>query len=396
MGHALAGSRPNWLSPTTSRQLAPLEFDGVAGVVWDAALDGTAPIFDHWWRRGQRCSFAGRLTVNDRKDMMDEFIIHTSWMRHIPDDASVMALSIPGTHNSCCVHGLFGLGKTQELDLPDQLNAGIRFLDIRFTHYQDNLCVHHDAICAEKSYVDILTICFNFLKQHPSETILMSVDDEGRFDDALGKLAPSQIFCKLPVADAASCGKNTRSFEDTFNAKTWECIEGIPLFYNFTAAPPGNNSAATSPTLTSETKLGDVRGRIVLLRRFEGSPDVGFDLSYWPEDQCFRSTAPPFYDIEDRYQNPGEDDKFNFVVDHIEKARNGNPNELYITFSSAVGPTARSYSKKINPRLNDYLANSSPGRIGIIVMDYFEEPQELVSNVIKANVKLDVTGTPGR
>jgi 1-phosphatidylinositol phosphodiesterase len=328
--------------------------------------------------------------------MMDEFIAQSSWMRYIPDDTSVMTLSIPGTHNSCCVHGLLGLGKTQELDLPDQLNAGIRFLDIRFTHYQDNLCVHHDVVCTEKSYVDILTICFNFLRRHPSETILMSVDNESRFDDALGKSAPSQILCKLPMADMASRGKNTRSFEDTFNAKTWECIEGIPLFYNFTAAPPGSNSAVTSPALTSETRLGDVRGRIVLLRRFEGSQHVGFDLSYWPEDQCFRSATPPFYDIEDRYQNPGDDEKFNFVVAHLEKARRGNPNELYITFSSAVGLTARGYSKKINPRLNDYLVESPPGRIGIIAMDYFEEPWELVSNVIKANVPTEATGTPER
>ncbi|MGH7929510.1 MAG: hypothetical protein ACREQV_17110 [Candidatus Binatia bacterium] len=151
----------------------------------------------------------------------------------------------------------------------------------------------------------------------------------------------------------------------------------------------------TSPALTSETTLGEVRGRIVLLRRFEGSQEVGFDLSYWPENQCFRSAAPPFYDIEDRYQNPGDDDKFNFVVAHLEKARQGDPNELYITFSSAVGLTAREYSKKINPRLKDYLAESPPGRIGIIVMDYFEEPRELVTNVIKANVNTGVTSTPG-
>lgn len=95
--------------------------------------------------------------------------------------------------------------------------------------------------------------------------------------------------------------------------------------------------------------------------------------------------SPPFYDIEDRYQSPGDDNKFDFVVTHIEKARNGELNELYITFSSAVGATTRDYSKKINPRLNDYLAESPPGRIGIIVMNYFEEPRELVSNVIKAN-----------
>jgi 1-phosphatidylinositol phosphodiesterase len=332
------------------------------------------------------------------KGMMDGFITHTSWMRYIPDDVSVMTLSIPGTHNSCCVHGVLGVGKTQELDLPDQLNAGIRFLDIRFTHYQDNLCVHHDVICTEKSYMDILTICFNFLRRYPSETILMSVDDESRVDDVLGKFAPSQIVCKLPIAATAATGKNTRSFEDTFNAKTWECIEDIPLFYNFIATQPASSSdsVATSPALTPETKLGDVRGKIVLLRRFEGSQDVGFDLSYWPEDQCFRSMAPPFYDIEDRYQNPGADDKFDYVVDHIEKARSGDPNELYITFSSAVGLTARGYSNKINPLLNDYLAESPPGRIGIIAIDYFEEPPELVTNVIKANVTAGVTGTPGQ
>jgi 1-phosphatidylinositol phosphodiesterase len=328
--------------------------------------------------------------------MMGKFITHTCWMRYVPDDASVMTLSIPGTHNSCCVHGLLELGRAQELDLPDQLNAGIRFLDIRFTHYQDNLCVHHDVICTEKSYVDVLTICFNFLRQYPSETILMSVDEESRFDEALGKFAPSQIICKLPMTDTASPGKNTRSFEDTFNAKTWECIEDIPLFYNFVAVPPGSNSTVTSPALTSETTLGDVRGKIILLRRFEGSQDVGFNLSCWPENQCFRSAEPPFYDVEDRYRNPGDDDKFDYVVEHIEKARRGGPDELYITFSSAVGLTARGYSKKINPRLNDYLAKSPPKRLGIIVMDYFEEPRELVSNVIKANVTTGVTGTPGR
>ena len=316
---------------------------------------------------------------------MGEFVTHASWMRSIPGDASIMSLSIPGTHNSCCVNGLLGLGKTQELDLPDQLNAGIRFLDIRFTHYQDNLCVHHDAICTENSYADILTTCFNFLKRYPSETVLMSVADESRFDDALGKFAPSQILCRLPVADMASCGKNTRSFEHTFNAKTWEYIGDIPLFYNFTAASPDSTSAISSSQLTSETKLEEVRGRIILLRRFEGGQDAGFDLSYWPENRCFRSPGSPFYNIEDRYQNPGDDDKFGFVVAHIEKARNGGLNELFITFSSAVGATGRGYSKKINPRLNDYLAESPPGRIGVIVMDYFEEPQELVSNVIKAN-----------
>lgn len=316
---------------------------------------------------------------------MDEFISHTSWMRDIPDGAPVMTLSIPGTHNSCCIDGPLGLAKAQDLDLPDQLNAGIRFLDIRLAHYHDNLFVHHDVVHMGKSYADVLTICSDFLRRHPSETILMSVEYESRFDSALGKFAPSQLFRKLSVGDSENWGENTRSFEDTFKSRTWEHIGNVPLFYNFTAAPCGSNSVATSPALTSETGLGELRGKIVLLRRFEGSDDVGLDLTYWPDNQRFRSAAPPFYDVEDRYQNPGEDDKFDFVVAHIEEAMSGDPEDLYITFSSAVDLTARGYAEAINPRLNDYLAGSSQGRVGIIVMDHFEEPRELVSNVIKKN-----------
>jgi hypothetical protein len=139
--------------------------------------------------------------------------------------------------------------------------------------------------------------------------------------------------------------------------------------------------------LTSETTLGDVRGKIVLLSRFKGGPGVGFDLTYWPKNQRFRSATPPFYDVEDRYQNSGDDDKYDFIVEHIEEARRGDPQDLYITFSSAVDLTARTYSKTINPRLNDYLAGSPPRRLGIIVTDYFDEPQDLVSNVINTNVR---------
>jgi 1-phosphatidylinositol phosphodiesterase len=323
--------------------------------------------------------------ADDQRSAMDEFISHTSWMRGIPDDALVTMLSVPGTHNSCCVTGPLGFSKTQNMDLSDQLNAGIRFLDIRLAHYQDNLCVHHDVVCMEKSYADVLNICSDFLRRYPSETILMSVDDESHPDSPLGKLAPSQVFGKISTGCVAERGENTRSFEDTFRAITSEHTDDSPLFYNFTAAPPGGRPVATSPAFTSETRLGELRSKIVLLRRFEGSQDVGFDVTYWPENQRFRSAAPPFYDVEDRYQNPGEDDKFDFVVTHVEDARNGDPKDLYITFSSAVDLTAHGYAETINPRLNDYLARSPQGRVGIMVMDYFEEPRELVSNVIKKN-----------
>ena len=321
---------------------------------------------------------------------MDELISHPSWLRGVPQDTPVTALSIPGTHNSCCNQGPLGFAKTQNLDLADQLDAGVRFFDIRLTHCQDNLCVHHDVVCTGKKYAEVLDIFMSFLGQYPSETILMSVKDEAR--RAPGKLSPGQFICKLPLLGEDDRSENTRSLEDTFKARTWEHIGDAPLFYNFAVTPPGGSDEVTGPAFDSETTVGEVRGKIVLLRRFEAGQGVGLDVSYWPENHRFRSAASLFYDVEDRYQSPGEDDKFDFVVSHLEEARRGNPKDLYITFSSAVDLTAHGYAKTINPRLNDYLKRSPPGRVGIIVMDFFEQPPELVSNVIKLNFTPEATG----
>lgn len=190
---------------------------------------------------------------------------------------------------------------------------------------------------------------------------------------------------------------NTRSFEEEFEDQSWEQVGTAPLFYNFAPSPPGGRSAGNAPELTPETTLEDVRGKIVLLRRFHSDRSIGFDVTYWLDNATTRSsedengnprsTVPPIYDIEDHYKNP--DDKYGLVVTHIEKARSGNLQDLYITFSSAVILQASGYAETINPRLNDYLAASSEGRVGIVAMDYFEQPRELVSNLIRMNPRLN-------
>jgi 1-phosphatidylinositol phosphodiesterase len=323
---------------------------------------------------------------------MEKFIAHSSWMRDIPDDARVTELSIPGTHDTCSVDGLLGFGKTQNLDLDDQLNAGIRFLDIRLSHYRDNLFVHHDIVHMGKSYADVLDICINFLAQYPSEAIFMSVKDEERFDSTLGRFAPSEVFGKFR-GDRANWAVRSSAFQDAFQARTWQQVDDESLFYNLTIPLPGSQPASSA--LTARTKLGEVRGKIVLFRRFEGGQHLGFDLTHWPENRHFRSATSLIYAVEDRYQDPGESKKYKFAISHIEEARRRAPRDLYITFSSAVNLKARGYAKFINPRLSDYLAESPQGRVGIIVMDYFEEPRELVSNVIRTNFTAEAAAGQG-
>ncbi|MFY9805807.1 MAG: phosphatidylinositol-specific phospholipase C, partial [Pseudonocardiaceae bacterium] len=333
----------------------------------------------------------------DQEGAMDDVISRTSWMGDISDDVLVTALSIPGTHDSGCIDGPMGFAKTQNLDVAEQLTAGIRFLDIRLAHYQDGLHLHHDVIYMGKDYRDVLKICADFLVEHPSETILMSVSEETRFDGSLGDFAPSEVLSRLLRGEPESW-ENTRSFHDEFQHQTWKQVGTAPPFYNYADSSPG-----IAPAFTSETTLGDVRGKIILLRRFQCGGDVGFDVTYWLDNAITRSSedengeprnaVPPMYYIEDHHKNP--DDKYDLVVTHIEKTKIGNQEDLYITFSSAVTLQAGGYAEEVNPRLNDYLAGSAPGRIGIIVMDYFEEPRELISNVIKMNSTTEATNGSG-
>ncbi len=361
--------------------------------------------------KGKATQAAGKLTGNklpgqeppagSPEDAVGEVTSFSSWMGDIPDNVLVTALSIPGTHDSGCIDGPMGLAKTQNLDLAEQLDSGIRFLDIRLAHYQDDLFVHHDVIYMGKTYKDVLKICVDFLVRHPSETILMSVEEEDRFDGSLGDFAPSEVLSRLLRGDPESWD-NTRSFDDEFENQTWQQVGTAPPFYNYVSPSRGDSSATTAPAFTSATPLGDVRGKIVLLRRFESDRGMGFDVTYWLDNTTTRSSEdehgnprsamPPVYAVEDHYSDP--DDKYELVVKHVEKAKRGDPEDLYITFSSAVTLQASGYSETINPRLNDYLAGSPPGRVGIIVMDYFEEPRELVSNVIKMNLTTGATNGP--
>lgn len=190
----------------------------------------------------------------------------------------------------------------------------------------------------------------------------MSLSDESAFDSGLGRFAPSRLFCSLPNGSGDNC-REGRSFEETFKTRTWENAENA-LFHNYAVVPSGDDSAADSPAFTSATTLGDTRGKIILLRRFDSGQDLGFDLTYWPEKRRFSSASLPVHHVEDQYRNPGDDDKFDLVVTHVEEARKGDPEDLYITFSSAVDLAARGYSKSINPRLSDYLAETPEGASG--------------------------------
>ncbi|MBE6748981.1 MAG: phosphatidylinositol-specific phospholipase C domain-containing protein [Ruminococcaceae bacterium] len=176
------------------------------------------------------------------------------WMKNIPDDFLVSEINLVGTHNSCTQFMHFKhFCRCQNKNIFDQLNMGIRLLDIRFNFDGEKLKLSHSIFNCKKSrnkkedllFSDVFKDCELFLKENPTETILMSVKREA------GK-------------------KEEETFDYFYNT----FIKNSDIFYTKNAIPT----------------LKEARGKIVLLNRcgadIENSnytdDNTGINLTGWP------------------------------------------------------------------------------------------------------------------
>lgn len=105
------------------------------------------------------------------------------WMASLSDTLSLTQLTIPGTHDSYCRKGSVKLGlatfagefvftQSRSFDIPAQLHAGVRFLDFRVA--VKGVLTHGSAELDSTIY-DQLAHVVHFLKEHNTETVLVSV-----------------------------------------------------------------------------------------------------------------------------------------------------------------------------------------------------------------------------
>ncbi len=133
----------------------------------------------------------------------------TDWMSKIPSDFLISEINIPGTHDSCAQYvDLPYFSKCQNMSVYEQLHIGIRFIDIRVEQLGDKLrLVHGISKCykgarhSEILYLDdVLQDCFLFLKNNPTETIIMSLkrDNGGSSEDAFDTFFNNYLYSDDP------------------------------------------------------------------------------------------------------------------------------------------------------------------------------------------------------
>lgn len=176
------------------------------------------------------------------------------WMKNIPGDYLISNINLPGTHNSCAQYvKLSFISKCQNKNIFDQLKMGIRFIDIRLNFDGNKLFINHSFLKCKASkskkenllFSDVLSSCETFLKDNPSEFILMSVKREA--------------------------GK---SEEETFDHLYNTFLKDNNIFYLKNEVP----------------FLNEVRGKIVLLNRCGADinnplytdENTGINLTGWP------------------------------------------------------------------------------------------------------------------
>ncbi|MCT3896971.1 phosphatidylinositol-specific phospholipase C [Elizabethkingia anophelis] len=274
----------------------------------------------------------------------------SNWMSALQDNISLSQISVPGTHDSgATVEFPSGTAKTQNLTIAEQLSIGVRFLDIRCRHIDDSFAIHHGPVYQKLNFDDVLNAVYAFLDSHPTETVIMSVKEE------------------------YNASNTTRSFEKTFDAY----VQKNPSKWDL-----GNNIP----------KLGDIRGKIRLLRRFPAnSKPKGIDATNWADNTTFEisNDSPVKVKVQDNYKVDNNDTKWSQIQSVLTEAKADTSGKLFINFTSGYKPlifgipSIPTVSNAINPKLKTFFQSSTQGSYGILPIDFISA--ELAEPIVKTN-----------
>ncbi|MBR3149091.1 MAG: leucine-rich repeat protein [Eubacterium sp.] len=327
----------------------------------------------------------------------------SDWMSTILDSTKLTEITLPGTHDSCArkfkdedIFGILsGVSKCQSMNITQQLNAGIRFLDIRCEVDPNSLSVktvHGETDCwngDDYYYLDfVFQDIYNWLDAHPTETVFVCIkEDDG--NNGVPK------FTNAIYEYIHGYGQGKYFYGESYNYHDrWYLGKTVPT-------------------------LGAVRGKCVLFNRFdqyiatEAADGVVVDENESGQKIKYNDYSDGDY-IEPCYVNIYSyntgigtahiQDYYKWHTEDKIKATqymlnlNHNRGEYYINYSSTVSDSSRpnpeNLAKKVNPSYETYnYTRNKPS--GIYCMDFASE--YYARFIIRNNeaVCANVTGTDG-
>lgn len=292
----------------------------------------------------------------------------TCWMRLLDDKLRLNQISVPGTHNSGTQVCYFKkIACCQDTSIGEQLANGFRFLDLRLVCRNSRMFViHAQADCKTQdgkellSFDTVLDMCYRFLRENPTETIIMSIKkDRGYHQDKFAQTLLDHYFSLFP--------------------DRWYLKNETPA-------------------------LKTVRGKIVLLRRYKvrdfekfTEENSGLNFSVWPDQKSKRSKNSIVSDMEttdrvptgrqlniqDRYAFPPSIKWNDCVLPMLKKKC--PPDVWQINFLSTMsGGCPQQSAAEMNKYFDNYTLQQ--GCHGLVGCDY--GTKELAAKIFKTNFDL--------
>ncbi len=231
---------------------------------------------------------------------------HSDWMADLDGDKPIWQLSLPGSHDSYTGQVPLDDGDTTEtLPVSEQLNMGIRAIDVRLNGCsfnpktcsstdQNDFYVEHGGYSLNVTLSDVLGQLKGFLSEHPGEFVILRAQVENEGNDFT---------------------TNMNAVLDKYSDTLW------------------NNP---DPAAFQNPPLSAVRGKIVLLKQFPTTPATinSYGIVY----------GAPGFQIEDHFKWSTDWDlyaKWTKIVANwtaaVQYAKTGDTSKGYITYISASG-----------------------------------------------------------
>lgn len=326
----------------------------------------------------------------------------STWMKAYPDDTQLVHMNLPGTHDAATWN--FS-GETQQRLKPitdlaniveyssdwwrcqnrsyiDSLNDGIRVFDLRYAFDITNSTLnfwHGPALQSQTATVDdAMYGYYKWLDDHPSEVVFLSF----QYQSGTAPYAQNNAAVQLAL-------------------------------YNILTSPAAKQYIVQDHTLGS---LGEARGKIILLRRFDlanlaanytaALPGLHFSPNDWTDngpnitlhynDQNDTAYIEDYYAPQTPRGSSTEENirwKVNATEAHLTwAAGDAHPNDLFWSFASstnvlngqtpviqALGDGGNTPLGAVNQQLIPFLQGFQGKRLGIVMFDFYEVPSELLS-----------------
>jgi len=231
------------------------------------------------------------------------------WMADLPDHWHISELSIPGTHDTYSKWEDSWTAHCQMMPMVNQLQSGIRVLDVRLRVEGDRLQTCHGIYQFWSYFEHVLDSSVAFLETHDQETILMRVAQNWK--------------------DKKRDGSRERFLENFKENYMLKVYEDTTTYYERWFWHPDESEYPTNPT------LGELRGKIVLL-----AADPLDGLGVTDTTLYGLQFGDATMDIQDSYDMStiwSMGWKWQGIHNQLEDARTGDPETIYLNYLSGSG-----------------------------------------------------------